>query len=124
LAAVSIRRELLDLAKHYYGPRGLGANYASVENKGAARTSSAAGFDPADAAADADQLAAWTDFHTQVERLPDEERAVFDLLWYQELSQVEAAELLNISLRTVKRRWASARLKLHQALDGALPDFA
>ena len=31
LAALNIRRELLDLAKHYYGPRGLGANYASVD---------------------------------------------------------------------------------------------
>jgi RNA polymerase sigma-70 factor (ECF subfamily) len=123
LAAVSIRRELLDLAKHYYGPRGLGANYASMENERASGTSSAAGFDPADGDADAEQLAAWTEFHTQVERLPDEERAVFDLLWYQELSQVEAAELLNISVRTLKRRWASARLKLHRALDGALPDF-
>src|SRR5580700_5135456 len=31
LAATNIRRELLDLAKHYYGPQGLGANYATVE---------------------------------------------------------------------------------------------
>jgi hypothetical protein len=30
LAALNIRRELLDLAKHYYGPQGLGARHASV----------------------------------------------------------------------------------------------
>src|SRR5262249_45858146 len=29
LAAVQIRRELLDLARYYYGPQGLGANHAS-----------------------------------------------------------------------------------------------
>ncbi len=31
LAALNIRRELLDLAKHYFGPCGLGARHASVE---------------------------------------------------------------------------------------------
>src|SRR5580692_11156311 len=43
LAAVNIRRELLDLAKHYYGPRGLGANYASVD-KGPDQSQAEPGF--------------------------------------------------------------------------------
>src|SRR5437660_12900850 len=30
LAALQIRRELLDLARHYYGPHGHGARHASV----------------------------------------------------------------------------------------------
>jgi len=30
LAAEQKRRELLDLARHFYGPQGLGANHASV----------------------------------------------------------------------------------------------
>jgi RNA polymerase sigma-70 factor (ECF subfamily) len=123
LAAVNIRRELLDLAKHYYGPRGLGANYASPGKSPSSASASDVGLDPPDAAGDPDRLAAWTEFHQQVERLPEEERAVFDLLWYQELTQAEAAALLHTSLRTVKRRWTSARLKLHQALHGALPDL-
>ncbi len=29
LAALQIRRELIDLARHYFGPEGLGANYES-----------------------------------------------------------------------------------------------
>src|SRR3954454_19760024 len=29
LAAAQIRRELIDLARHYHGPEGLGANHAS-----------------------------------------------------------------------------------------------
>src|SRR5438445_6691932 len=43
LAATQIRRELLDLARHFYGPHGTGANYASR----AGDDSAAAGqFDP------------------------------------------------------------------------------
>ncbi|MBL8798147.1 MAG: helix-turn-helix domain-containing protein, partial [Planctomycetia bacterium] len=45
----------------------------------------------------------------------------FDLLFYQGLSQAEAAALLNVSERTVKRRWQSARLQLHDALGGEFP---
>ncbi len=66
-------------------------------------------------------LAEWSEFHEAVERLPEEEREAFDLLWYQGLSQPEAAELLGVSPRTIKRRWRSARLLLHDALRGAWP---
>jgi DNA-directed RNA polymerase specialized sigma24 family protein len=40
-----------------------------------------------------------------VARLPDKLRAVFDLLWYQGLTQAEAAALLGVAVRTVKSRW-------------------
>jgi DNA-directed RNA polymerase specialized sigma24 family protein len=43
------------------------------------------------------------------------------LLWYQGLSQAEAAELLQVSERTIKRRWMSARLQLQDALHGEMP---
>src|SRR5262249_47516228 len=43
LAALIIRRELLDLAKHYSEPRGLGANYASVDT-GSHKTLSGPGY--------------------------------------------------------------------------------
>jgi RNA polymerase sigma-70 factor (ECF subfamily) len=122
LAALNIRRELLDLAKHYYGPQGQGARHASHGRKGGSRSRNPA-FDPPDRAAEPSRLDAWTEFHTQVERLPDEEREIFDLLWYQQLSQAEAAAVLHISERTVKRRWQAARLKLHEALQGTLPDI-
>ena len=121
LAALNIRRELLDLAKHYFGPCGMGANYASVEKVSDEMANDLKGNVPLATEDDPAQLEAWTSFHEQVERLPDAEKEVFDLLWYQELSQAETAELLNVSTRTVKRRWASARLKLHEALGGLLP---
>jgi hypothetical protein len=32
------------------------------------------------------------------------------------------AELLNVTERTVKRRWQTARLKLYEALQGEVPE--
>ena len=122
LAALDIRRELHDLAKHYYGPRGLGANHATPAWKPLDdRSAGPLGWASCGIVEDPVELAAWTEFHAQVEQLPDEEREMFDLLWYQGISQGEAAELLGISARTAKRRWASARLRLYKVLGGALP---
>jgi RNA polymerase sigma-70 factor (ECF subfamily) len=122
LAALNIRRELLDLAKHYCGPRGLGANYASLAQRPDQSHADPVYDKPAEGD-DAGGLEPWSAFHAQVELLPAEEKEVFDLLWYQELSQAEAADLLDVSERTIKRRWASARLSLHQSLSGRLPDI-
>jgi RNA polymerase sigma factor (sigma-70 family) len=123
LAAVNIRRELLDLGKHYYGPEGQGAHHGTWGPDGSATTADDSGpADPADLSREPSRLAAWTEFHEQIGSLPDEEREVFDLLWYQGLSQAEAAELLGVSERTVKRRWQAARLKLHEALQGEVPE--
>ena len=122
LAALSIRRELLDLAKHYYGPEGLGMHHASVGGGQGSQSESPALSPAQDAGGEASQLAAWTEFHAQIDQLPEEERELFDLLWYQECTQAEAALLLKVSESTVKRRWASARVKLHKLLKGTLPD--
>ena len=61
-------------------------------------------------------LKKWSEFHLLVEGLPEEEKDMVDLLWYQELTQKEVGNLLGISIRTVKRRWQSARIKLYEAL--------
>jgi RNA polymerase sigma-70 factor (ECF subfamily) len=121
LAAAQIRRELLDLARRYYGAEGLGAHHASIA--GADQSLAAAGPDPRDTTHDPSRLAAWTDFHREVESLPAEEREAFDLLFYQGLSQAEAAVVLDVSERTIKRRWQAARLRLVQALGGKSPGF-
>jgi RNA polymerase sigma-70 factor (ECF subfamily) len=54
----------------------------------------------------------WSEFHEAATSLPDDQRAVFDLLWYHGLSQPEAADLLGIPLRTLQRLWRTARLTL------------
>jgi RNA polymerase sigma factor (sigma-70 family) len=68
---------------------------------------------------EAEKLRRWTDFHEAAARLPEDLRAVFDLLWYQEMSQAEAAALLGIAVPTVKLRWMKARLHVQQALGGS-----
>ena len=54
-----------------------------------------------------------------VARLPDDLLAAFDLLWYQGLTQAEAAALLRVAVPTVKLRWLKARLRVQQALGGS-----
>jgi len=119
LAATLIRRELIDLARHHYGPLGAAAHHASAAP--IASTGPASALDPADSTNDPGRLAAWREFHEAVAALPGEEREVCDLLWYQGLTQPEAAALLGLSERTLKRRWQGVRLKLFDLLDGKLP---
>jgi RNA polymerase sigma-70 factor (ECF subfamily) len=111
LTTEQIRRELLDMARHYYGPEGEGANHASLVG----------GYDRPDYSRDPSVLAAWAEFHQQVSRLPPDEREVVNLLFYQELAQAEAAGILGVTVRTVQRRWQSALLKLHDFLKAQWP---
>lgn len=119
LAAAQIRRELIDQARRYSGPAGLGAHYISRASSGEA---AAPEVEATDSTYHPRRLAEWTDFHAQVEALPADRREIFDLLFYQGLSQAEAAAVLGVSERTIKRRWQAARLALHEALGGCLPE--
>jgi len=76
-------------------------------------------YEPFTTTLDGQKVQRWTEFHEAVARLPDDLRAVFDLLWYQELSQAEAAALLGVAVPTVKLRWMKARLQVQQALGGS-----
>ncbi|MFO0841744.1 MAG: sigma-70 family RNA polymerase sigma factor [Gemmataceae bacterium] len=118
LAAAQVRRELLDLARHHFGPLGGGANHAS---RPPAAGDAEAPADPGDVTYDPGRVALWTEFHAQAGALPPELREVFDLLWYQGMKQEEAATILGVTTRTVKSRWREARLRLHEALGGELP---
>jgi RNA polymerase sigma-70 factor (ECF subfamily) len=113
LASLQIRRELIDLARHYYGPLGVGANHASHLKE----SSQNQPIDPADTTFEPAQLAEWCELHDHIDSLPVSEREVVDLIFYQGLAQQEAADLLGKSVRTIQRRWHAALLKLHQLLD-------
>jgi RNA polymerase sigma-70 factor (ECF subfamily) len=76
-------------------------------------------YEPSSDTLDGEKVQRWTEFHEAVARLPDDLRVVFDLLWYQEMSQTEAAALLGIAVPTVKLRWMKARLQVQQALGGS-----
>lgn len=106
LAATHLRQTLVDLARRHYGPEGAAAHHASVTGRGGPP-------DPSDApSTDPAAAAAWAEFHEAAGRLNEQERAVFDLLWYHGLSQPEAADVLGIPLRTLQRLWRAARLTL------------
>lgn len=112
LATLQIRRELLDLARHYFGPQGEGANHASR----AGSSSEAGRADRPDSEAEPSQQAEWCEFHRIVDELPEDERDVVGLLYYHGMTQMEAAELLGVNVRTVQRRWNNALLQLHKVL--------
>jgi RNA polymerase sigma-70 factor (ECF subfamily) len=114
IAAQNLRWELYDLARHYGGKYGPGANHHSDGGNavdGAAAPSSAPST-----------LDGWTHLHESVERLPEAEREAFELIWYAGLTQEEAAEELGIALRTLRRRWVRARLLLDEAMNGEILD--
>jgi len=56
-----------------------------------------------------------------IEGLPDEDREVFDLVRIQGLSQVEAAEMLDVSPKTVQRRLNHCVLLLTEKLSDLEP---
>ncbi|MEW4564430.1 sigma-70 family RNA polymerase sigma factor [Bremerella sp. JC770] len=117
LAALQIRRELIDMARHYQGPQGMGSNHQTqlADPQDAEKPQP---YEHAEVTNDPGHLAEWQEFHSRVEQLPVDEKDVFDLLWYHDLSQEQAAEVLQTSVRTVRRRWRSARLMLHDVLMG------
>jgi RNA polymerase sigma-70 factor (ECF subfamily) len=117
LAAALIRRELIDLARRYKGPEGLGVRHSSREGLDGLRSSDG----PSDTTFEPARLAEWAEFHRVVESLSDDDREVFDLLWYQGLTQAEAAAVLSVSDRTINRRWIAARLRLAEVLGGQMP---
>jgi RNA polymerase sigma-70 factor (ECF subfamily) len=118
LTALQMRRELIDLARSYGGPHGPGTMQAGQE---ARDDQESPHNDQEQTTYEPSRLATWSEFHAQVDQLPENERQVFDLLWYQELTQAEAAKLLQVAERTIRQRWQTARLLLQQALKGGPP---
>jgi RNA polymerase sigma factor (sigma-70 family) len=133
LAALKMRQVLQDEVRHYFGrkatdnadsgPRMPDLSPAHVRSGHVNEDVSTDGnlqgedltFDPA-------KLAQWTEFHRAVDSLPEKERQIVDLLFYNELSQTDAATVLGVDRSTVQRRWRETRLKLFDMLQGTLPD--
>ena len=118
LAALHVRRELLDLARHFAsrGERQVAGDSADGSSAGLAQAA-----DPHSVSAE--DLELWCRFHEQVDQLPTEEREVIGLVFYHGWTQVQVAELFQVDVRTVRNRWQSACRKLHTLLDGQLPSL-
>ena len=118
LAVTQIRRSLIDLARHYYGPLGVGKNHHSEVGGIAADDSGGYLNRRADSIDQPENLWQWTQFHEAIGNLPEDEREVFSLTWYGGLKRKEVAKLLCVAEKTVIRRLNRARILLHQVLSG------
>ena len=117
LAAQAVRRELLDLARHYFGPQGAAANYESLPD-------AASGNSPMNCFASRDDirnLERWTAFHEAVGRLPTEDRELIELGFYEGLKKNEIAQLLGVDERTVRRQWRRVARRLADDLGDEIP---
>lgn len=120
LAATQIRRTLIDLARHHFGPQGAARHHHSDAANGLLRP--AAVDNAAAPAGEPQTLEEWTRFHELAESLPDNEREVFSLVWYSGMRQEDVAGWLGVSVPTVKRRWQRARIALFERMRGASPE--
>ena len=122
LAAVQFRRELIDMTRRYQGPNGAGAQltvrfgYQGDEVDDSALRHP----EPSDPTNQPMNNNMWTEFHEAIEKLPDQDREIVDLLWYHDLTKAEAAATLGISVREVHRRWLRARLELSNVVNKTL----
>jgi RNA polymerase sigma factor (sigma-70 family) len=112
LAAANIRRELVDLARHFHGKATLSLDTDD------SRTEALQLEAPIEAV---EELELWSRFHQTVEELPVDEREVFSLSFYHGWTQAEIAESLDVDVRTIRRRWQTACRKLTRQLGGRLP---
>ena len=114
LAAVHLRRELLDLARHFRGKVWVPFEPHSSDS-GVPAFSVTEPVNP-----EAADLDIWTRFHEAVDLLPDDEKEVVGLVFYHGWKKARISEFLNVDERTIRRRWASAVIHLRE-LVGVLP---
>jgi RNA polymerase sigma-70 factor (ECF subfamily) len=107
LAAIHIRRELLDLAR-FHGRR----ERAGILPPGDPLPDQPDPEDSIDLVEALTDIEKWSLFHQEVENLPEEEREVVALTFYHGWQRAQVAEFLQISERTVIRRWKSALWKI------------
>jgi RNA polymerase sigma factor (sigma-70 family) len=119
LAALQVRRELIDLTRKYGGPRSPFRNQVTNVVIRDGREIDLA----AEAAAYVESptmLDEWGRFHDAIERLPEDLRDVFAMRFYLGASVEDVARSIGCDPRTVKRRWAQAKDLLTAAI-GRLP---
>ena len=109
-------RELIDLSRHHFGQRHSTVIFESPTSASDQAFVAPGRRESPDDSSDPQKLSQWTEFHEYVEKLPEEDRSLFDLLWYQGLTMGETSELLGLPLRSLGRRWKSVRIRLYRDL--------
>jgi len=120
LAATQLHRELVDLARRHSGPTSYAANHGTNVIPGIP-SPDGPNFHIDHAPGAETDLGRWALFHEAIDRLSDDEREIFHLVWYLGADQRTIATLLDCSERTVKYRWRAARESIRLALAGEPP---
>jgi RNA polymerase sigma factor (sigma-70 family) len=123
-AAGLMRNVLIDLGRKHFGRQSQRHRALSIDANHGADTGSDAQYDPSSDTDDPAEISLWTAFHEEVERLPEDLRAVVDLRWYHDLPHQDIAELLGVAEVTVRGRWAKARLRLSEKFQGSPFDWS
>lgn len=112
LAAVHIRRELLDLARHFRGRGWVPLDaHPGQPDRGRPEPVSPAPED----------FEVWGRFHEAVDQLPADEREVVGLVFYHGWTQAKIAELFQVDDRTIRRRWSAACQRLRDLVGEPIP---
>jgi RNA polymerase sigma factor (sigma-70 family) len=114
IAGRHIRWAIGDLLRRYYGPGGLVAKYSTSGGRGG--QDSGRSIEKGDPTHGSLTLSEYSEFHEQVERLSEEQRRLFDLLYYNGMSQKEAANHLGIPPSMLKRQWRQAQRAVARAV--------
>lgn len=118
LAALHIRRELLDLCRKHDRRN---KHHQTQMQTGDQDESAPMLNDPVEVTNDPKRVAEWGEFHQTIEALPDDQKEIVELLWYHGLTQVAAAEVMGLTHKQVRTLWRNARLQLHEQLGGSGP---
>lgn len=119
LAATQIRRELIDLWRHHYGPQGDGAHHASDPGQADSLGGASPMYDQGAVDTAPNEIASedMERFHAAVGQLPEEVREVFEKSFYLDMTQDDIAKDIGVSTKTIKRRWREAKLELGKLLN-------
>jgi DNA-directed RNA polymerase specialized sigma24 family protein len=118
---MQVRRELVDVARKYRSAKSFARHHetnSACDGECWSLRSDAA-VDPS--ADDHDGVASWTRFHDAATALNDDDRELFNLVWYLGLNREQAAHALGCSVRTVARRWDLLKRHIVSGLDGQAP---
>jgi RNA polymerase sigma-70 factor (ECF subfamily) len=121
LTVLQIRRELIDLARHYFGPQGPASKHHTDPEGEAADSPGGPLQARADPADDPTSLEPWTRLHRKAGELPSPQREVFDLRWYHGLKPGQVAQVLNLAPDAVRQSWHRALRWLDEQLGGQWP---
>jgi len=117
LMSTQLRREVIDLYRKHFGPYGMGTHLKTDPHAIAINSATEYRRVPTSATYNGPESdEEWSEFHEKVDQLPAELKQVFELIWYSGFTEVQASEILEVSERTVRRRWRDARIQVQQRL--------